>query len=173
MCLHQPVIKPLHPLGSAFVTFLFLIGFLSVPLLTDLKTGVRFDQMPMSQHNCVRLTVDALKLRYGRSLKARGRAPSDKTIARYVRSCRNADRLAELYQELELITYWFSHPIPLHVLLARPYNRRSDFKPVRTTVRNFRFSGPDRSDFLEEADRHRCPDTITITFCPDTIQLDL
>lgn len=164
--------KPLSGSGSAFVTFVFLITYMSVPLLTDQNPCVRFNQMPINSYNCVRLTVDALKARYGRNMKARGNAPSDATIARYVRSCRNAELLPDLLHEVEKLSHWFSPRVPLKVLISRPYSKPTSRRSARTIIRTFRLPGPDVA-FPEAADCHQCPDTLAIRFYPDTSSLNL
>ena len=75
--------------------------------------------MPIDEYNCVELTVQALKLKFGRNLRARLKAPSRETIDRYIRSCRKHNQFQTLISEiarLNLLT-----DIPIIVLFSRPY----------------------------------------------------
>lgn len=75
--------------------------------------------MPIDETNCVELALDALRLKFGRNLRERLKAPKAETIDRYIRACRKHDRLPELISEIARLDLLSA--IPTCVLFSRPY----------------------------------------------------
>jgi len=91
-------------------------------LLTIRITPHILHLMPIHSQNCVRLTAEALRRRYGINKRLRHTAPIGATIARYVRSCRQHNLLPELIETLHDLYI----DIPLKVIIPRKYTLKQD-----------------------------------------------